>query len=196
MKQLLTLFFIGFITLTAYSQDDSFTGFAKGDTFISGTVGFSSSSQGEFSGNVFEFLPSVGYFLSDNIAGEITVIVGSTTLEQLNNKQTLTDLGIGLGATYFFTPANRFSFLIGGSLAYVNRKDKEDGFQDLTINSFAIGVSPGINYFVSDKFALRATLGAISYTNSKADFDGAEASNTFNLSLDLSDVNFGVIYKF
>ncbi|MNY83339.1 hypothetical protein D3C86_2260380 [compost metagenome] len=53
-----------------------------------------------------------------------------------------------------------------------------------------------MSYFVSSNFAIEAGLGVLNYTSEKPDVDGAEARNTFNLNLDLSNVNFGVVYKF
>ena len=60
---------------------------------------------------------------------------------------------------------------------------------------WSIAVAPGVNYFVSDCIALRASFGALSYASNKA--DGADdAATNFGLNLDLSDINFGITYKF
>src|SRR5690606_9273516 len=126
---------------------------------------------------------------------EFNLLVGSSKQEfgELEDKQS--QFGAGLGATYFFTPSSKFSFTVGAGVAYASSKEEEEGSDDFKVNSFGIAVAPGVNYFISDNFALRASIGALSYTSSKADFDGAEAINTFGLNLDLSDINFGLTYK-
>ncbi|MDG5491418.1 porin family protein [Psychroserpens sp. SPM9] len=186
----------GFTNVNA--QDENTTGgFTKGDVYVSGTVGFDSQSQDEAKNNNLNFSPSVGYFVSENIALEFNLLFGSQKQEVGDFEQKQSQFGAGLGATYFFTPGSQFSFTVGAGVAYVSSKEEEDGVDDdFKVNSFGIAVSPGVNYFVSDCFALRASIGALSYTSSKADFDGAEALNTFGLNLDLSDINFGITYKF
>lgn len=199
MKKLLLIATVVVFGFTANAQDENTTGgFAKGDVYASGTVGFNSAKQDEAKSNAFTFSPSVGYFINDNIALEATLIVGSNKIENGGPEEKTTSLGGGLGATYFFTPANQFSFTLGAGVSYVNSKSEIDvaDTDDEKVNTFAIAVAPGINYFVSDCIALRASIGALSYASSKADFDGAEALNTFGLNLDLSDINFGVTYKF
>ena len=197
MKKLLLMTAVavfGFANVSAQEEDTA--GFAKGDVYVSGTVGFTSASQDEVKQNNLNFSPSVGYFITDNIAAEFGLIVGSNKVENGDFERTLSDFGAALGANYFFTPSSKFSFIIGAGLTYVSTTDKEDGFEDVKVNTFAIAVAPGINYFVSSSFALRASIGALSYSSTKADIDGAEALNTFRLNLDLSNVNFGVTYKF
>ncbi|MBR9915272.1 MAG: porin family protein [Algicola sp.] len=199
MKKLLLMTAIavfGFTNVNA--QDENTTGgFAEGDVYVSGTVGFNSASQDEVKENNLTFSPAVGYFISDNIALEFNLLFGSQKQEVGDAEDKQSQFGAGVGATYFFTPSNQFSFTLGAGVAYVSSKEEFEGIDDeLKTNSFGIAVSPGVNYFVSDCLSLRASIGALSYTSSKADFEGAEALNTFGLNLDLSDINFGVTYKF
>lgn len=185
----------GFTNVNA-QEEESKGGFAKGDIYASGTVGFNSISQGDAKENEFTFSPAAGFFVNDNIALEFNLVVGSATSEFGGAEDKLNSFGAGVGATYFFTPADRFSFTTGLGVVYVNSKNEPAGGGEVKVDTFGVAVAPGINYFVSDCFALRASIGALSYTTSKADFDGAEAVNTFALNLDLSDINFGVTYKF
>ena len=186
---------LGFVNVNA--QDDSKGGFSEGDLFVSGSVGFNSTSQDEAKENSLNFSPSIGYFVSDNIAAEFGLIVGSNKFEEGDFESTNSNFGASLGATYFFTPSNQFSFTVGAGVSYVSSKSEIEGIDDESkVNSFAIAVAPGINYFISDQFALRASVGALSYSSSKADFEGAEAVNSFGLNLNLSDINFGIVYKF
>ncbi|WP_298902774.1 OmpW family outer membrane protein [uncultured Psychroserpens sp.] len=195
MKKLLLMTAVavfGFSNVNA--QDENTTGgFEKGDVYVSGTVGYNSTKEGDFKTNRFDFMPTVGYFVSENIALEANLIIGSS--EDADDDKTST-FGAGLGATYFFTPASQFSFTVGAGVAYTNAKFEPNGGTETKVNAFAIAVAPGLNYFVSDCFALRASIGALSYASAKPDVDGAESANAFGLNLDLSDINFGVTYKF
>ncbi len=198
MKKVLLMAAIAVFGLTNVNaqEDETTGGFAKGDFFASGTVGFNSVSQGEAKDNELTFSPAVGYFISENIALEFNLLVGSSKSEFAGAEDKLNSFGAGLGATYFFTPADRFSFTTGVGVAYINSKFEPAGGGELKNNTFAVAVAPGVNYFISDCFALRASIGALSYTSSKDDVDGAEAANSFALNLDLSDINFGLTYKF
>ena len=195
MKKLLLIAAVAVFGLTnVNAQDDNTTGgFAEGDIYASGMVGFNSSKQGDFKTNSVMFSPSVGYFISENIALELNLLVGSA--EDEDDDKT-SNLGAGLGATYFFTPASQFSFTVGAGVSYTNTKFEPNGGGEAKFNTFGFAIAPGLNYFVSDCIALRASIGALSYTSAKADADGAEALNNFGLNLDLTDINFGITYKF
>jgi len=195
MKKLLLMAAVavfGFSNVNA--QDENTTGgFAKGDVYASGSVGFSNTKVADFKSNDFNFSPAVGFFISDNIALEGSLTIGSG--EDFDEDKTST-FGAGIGANYFFTPESQFSFMVGAGVSYASTTFEPNGGEETKVNAFGIAVAPGIHYFVSDCFALRASVGALSYTSAKPDVDGAEAQNTFGLSLDLSDINFGVVYKF
>lgn len=168
-------------------------GFSNGDVYISGSAGFNSSKQGDFKSSGFNFSPSVGFFVTDNIALEANLLFGTSTNP---SDDKTTNFGGALGANYFFTPASQFSFTLGAAVSYTKSKFEPDGGDSQDANNVGFAIAPGINYFVSDHFALRATVGALSYSSSKLDQDGAEARNAFGLNLNLSNINFGVTYKF
>lgn len=194
MKKLLLSAAIAVLGLSQINAQDGTTGgFSNGDLYVSGSLGVNSSKQGDFKRNSLDFSPSVGYFVSDNIALEFNLLVGSTKDE---DDDKTSRFGAGVGATYFFTPASQFSFTIGAGAAYITDTNKPDGGPNSKYNTFGLAIAPGLNYFISDKFALRASIAALSYTSGKADFPGAEAENEFGLNADLSNVNFGVTYKF
>lgn len=194
MKKLLLVAAIAVFGFSANAQDEEKTaGFAKGDVYASGSVGFNTTKFGDSKSNNFTFSPAVGTFISDNIAIEVSALVGSS---EDSNEDKISTLGAGLGATYFFTPASQFSFAVGAGVSYANSKYEPNGGGESKVNTFGIAVAPGLNYFVSDCIALRASIGALSYTSAKGDEDNAESLNTFGLNLNLSDINFGVTFKF
>ncbi|MFT4611274.1 MAG: outer membrane protein W [Glaciecola sp.] len=195
MKKLLLIAAVavfGFSNVNAQDEKTTTGGFAEGDVYVSGTVGFNSSAFGDAKSNDLTFSPSVGYFISENIALEANLLIGSGE-NVLDTKRS--SFGGGLGATYFFTPSDQFSFTVGAGVNYASNKVEPDGGSEAKSNSFGIAVSPGLNYFVSDCFSLRASMGALSYRSEKE--DGADdAATSFGLNLDLSDIVFGIVYKF
>ncbi|QXP59126.1 outer membrane beta-barrel protein [Olleya sp. HaHaR_3_96] len=204
MKKLLftaAIAVLGFTSVNAQDEMTTVGGFEEGDVFVSGTVGFGSTSVADVDASSFSFSPSVGYFISDNIALELGLTVGSNKGYDFDgdldfSEDKSSSFGANLGANYFFTPDSQFSFTVGAAFAYQSDKFSPDGGEDASINTFGLAVSPGISYFVSDNFSLRASFGALSYDNAKGDWDDAEAVDTFGLNLDLSDIKFGVAYKF
>ena len=203
MKKLVlssVLAYFALLNVIAQEKETVSGGFAQGDTYVSGTLNYTSNtiSDTDYKDSEFTFSPSVGYFIDDNIALELALYVGSDSQDNgAGNESNYNSFGGGIGAVYFFTPDSKFSFTTGASLAYVSSKSEFNGIKsDDSYNVFSIGVIPGVSYFVSKAFALRASIGVLSYASGKSTADGALASNTFNLSLDLSEVNFGLTYKF
>jgi hypothetical protein len=78
MKKLLftpAVAILGFTSVTAQDEAKTF-GFAKGDLYASGKVGFSNAKQDEAKSSAFTFSPKVGCFMNENIALEAKLIFG------------------------------------------------------------------------------------------------------------------------
>lgn len=185
----------------ANAQDTPTKGFAKGDVFVSGSVGFGSEKTGELKSNVFNISPKAGYFVTENIAvgvklgytsGKDTNQVGPGTVEVKTNA-----FEAGAFGRYYFTPASQFSFFGELSAGFNSSKSEIEGVPgESKSNGFNVGLAPGISYFVSNNIALEATFGLLGYNTNKPDFDGAESTDTFNIGANLSDIRFGIVYKF
>lgn len=182
-------------------------GFANGDVFISGAVGYGTTSTGDISESQFTIAPRVGFFVSDNIAIGAEVGYISTTSDvtgfdpffgETSYELTTNTFAIGGFGRYYATPANDFSIFGQLSVAYATAKSETDieGSQAIKANGFNFGLAPGISYFVSDNLALEATFGVLGYTTLKPDYEGAESTDTFEIGLDMNDINFGILYKF
>lgn len=172
-------------------------GFSQGDLFLTGSVGYGNESTGDVKTNTFTFSPKAGYFVSENIAVGLSLAYTSTKDEAPGTPETTTNsFGLGAFGRYYFTPASQFS--IFGQLGVGMQSDKTEveGAGEAKSNGFNVGVAPGISYFVSEHFALEATFGILGYNTSKPDADGAESTDEFNFGLNMSDINFGIVYKF
>jgi outer membrane protein len=172
-------------------------GFANGDLYLTGTAGFNSSKTGDAKNDSFEVSPGLGYFITDNIAieGQLTFESGKTNsgVPGADDNKT-TGFGIAAGAKYFWTPASKFSLSIGANLSYMSTKN-DDGTTDFTEKEIGFNIPVGLHYFVSNDFAITSSWGGFGYSSNDNGGDGAEKTNSFNLGLDLSSINFGLIYK-
>ena len=180
----------------ANAQD---SGFAKGDAFISGAVGISSSKTGDFKESELNIVPRVGYFATDNIA--VGATIGFTSQKETNefgDDEQLSTIGFGVFGRYYATPASNFSLFgeLGVNYASAKFDDGIDGTDDDKANGFNIAVAPGVSYFISKHFAFEASIGVLSYGSVKPDADGAESTNSFEFGLGLEDLTVGLVYKF
>ena len=178
-------------------------GFNNGDAVITGSVGFSSQKTGDMKSNSFTLTPAVGFFVSDNIMIGGQLGYTSTTEDQdIFNDGDLYEVKtnafeVGAFGRYYATPKSDFSLFAELGIAYATAKQEVESFEgESKVNGFGIGFTPGISYFIGSNWAIEATIGELSYTSFKPDNDGAESTDTFTLNLDLSNITFGVLYKF
>lgn len=188
----------------ANAQETTITseGFKQGDAFISGSVGFSNQKNGDFKTNTFNVSPKAAYFVSNNIALGVSLGYNAIKQDNFDNgyyTQKNHSFNAGVFGRYYFTPANKFSFFAQLGADYFTTKTEVAVYNsETTVNGFNIQLAPAISYFVSNHFALEATFGILGYNTRKPndDFGGNNSTNTFNFGLNLSNINFGAVYKF
>ncbi|WP_395043782.1 outer membrane beta-barrel protein [Flavobacterium sp.] len=177
-------------------KEDSGAGFSNGDAYISGSFGINSTNDKntDIKTNGFDISPTVGYFFTDNIA--LGARIGFSSDKTDNSGTTTSDdstLSAGLFGRYYFTPASQFSVFTELGADYVTAKDK---ISNVKANGFGVNVSLGLNYFVSDNFAIEATYAGLNYASAKVDLPGAKNVSAFSLGGNLSSVSIGLLYKF
>lgn len=193
MKKLLltTCLFVAMTTLTAQTNE----GFNKKDVFISGSFGFESNTVKDgtvsTSTSAFSFSPMVGYFITDNIAIGGGFSFSNQPFEFDGDAFDVTSIGVRLMSRYYLNPGKKFSPFGHVSLGFgtINPELATEG----DINTFDLGFSPGINYFLNNHFSVEATIGRIGYSSLST--TGYSQSN-IGLNLNLSTVGLGVNYKF
>jgi outer membrane protein W len=197
------LLVFGFANAQDKAESNGGKGFSNGDVFVTGSVGYSSETTGDVKSNSFTVSPAVGFFVTENIAiGGMIGYESSTGDQDISGEGDFFEVktntfSIGAFGRYYATPASDFSFFGELGLAYATSKSEASDLDiESKANGFGVAVSPGVSYFISSNFALEATIGALSYSSMKPDFDGAEATNNFDLNLDLTNVTFGLVYKF
>ncbi len=166
-------------------------GFSKEDIFLEGNLKYSKME--DFMDNektVFEFTPSVGYFVNDDFALGLGLAYVS---EKLNDaKESAYGAGF-FGRYYFLDLGKRFKTYSQASFVYAKTKETD-------VKTIALGVDLGINYFVTERFAISFVLAnLVDYTY--ASYEG-ESSSNFNVNLNEFEnffgnhAKFGLTYKF
>ncbi len=153
----------------------------------------------------FQMIPKTGYAVSDNFI--IGLALGFVYIEEDNsvvdnsiNSSVSRNLSINPYGRKHYGLGRNFSLFIEGNVSYGRgwlRNNRENN--NASSNSFfGIGVSPGINYFVSKHFALEAILGRLGYSKSKYRWDYADHRNVttefLGFNLDSSTIYFGLTY--
>ena len=189
MKKIILTVAAVFALSFANAQDkkEGSAGFAKGDLYLTGEASLMNEKQGDVKTDGLTLSPGLGYFLTDNVALVGALEVGSSKDAAGDKTSTF---GLHAGVKYFWTPASQFSLSIGGELAYDTAK-----VGDVKTNTIGLMVPVGLHYFVSNNFAITSTWGGLNYSSEKVDVTGAEAKNTLGLKLDMSAINFGLLYK-
>lgn len=197
----------------ANAQEEAATsngGFAKGDMFMSGSFGINSTKMGDFKSSEFTIAPSFNYFVTDNISVGAKVGYASAKDAYMSSFEgealpydaavDYNKLTFGVMGRYYFTPASQFSlfgqFGVDYGISTITSFDDVSIDEDNKVNSLNLGLGLGVNYFVSKNFALEAGIGVLGYNTSKADYDGAESTDTFTFGANLTNINLGLIYKF
>ncbi|MFN3753567.1 outer membrane beta-barrel protein [Flavobacterium sp.] len=184
----------------AQDKKEGSEGFSKGDLYLSGTFNFASEKTGDFKTDQFTIAPGLGYFLSENLAieGSLAYLSGKDVVDVTGDGDFFevknSGFGINAGVKYFWTPASKFSLSVGGNISYVSVKSEIEGF-DSTSKIIGVNVPVGLHYFVSNSFAITSSWGGFGYSSNDNGGDGAEKTTGFNLGLDMSTINFGLIYK-
>ena len=100
---------------------------------------------------------------------------------------------------YYMTPASKFSFFGELAVNYGTSKTEVEtplGDIESKSNGFGVQVAPGVSYFLNSNLAIEATFGALKYNTVDPDAEGADSTDSFELGLNLRDINFGIVYKF
>lgn len=187
------------LTFANAQEGDSNGGFAQGDLFATGSIGFNSDKMDDAKGSNFYFRPEVGYFLTENIALGLGLDFGSAKndgLDAYSDTYKTNNFNAEVFGRYYFTPESQFSLFGQLGIGFGNVKMENGAGNEMKVNTFGINAGLGANYFLTNNWALQAGWAVLGYNSAKLDAPGAEAYNSFGLNVDLSAINFGVLYKF
>ncbi len=174
-------------------------GFTKGDTFIIGSIGILQQKSDDVKSTGFSAGTAVGHFVSQNIAlgAGITYLSQNTEAGNFSPENKQNAVSGNLFGRYYFTPQNKFSIYGQLAASYNNYKRETAGETSETSHGFAVSAGPGFNYFITPHLALISSVGFLSYSTSTYEANGNSTDNSgFGLNLDISNIYFGLAYKF
>ncbi|VXC36373.1 conserved exported hypothetical protein [Flavobacterium sp. 9AF] len=202
MKKLLFAAAAVFAFSFANAQEEGSTfGFAQGNVIVEGNLGFSSTNNKntETKESSFVFNPKAGYFLTDKFALGLELSVGSDKTKVAGtDTDKNSNFGAGVfGRYYFLDLGARFKTYAEAGVGFNSGKK---GLADAKYSGVGAGAGLGINYFLTENFAINFALTDIlSYSSNKN--DGEKAVSEFNGNVNVFDnffttTTFGLTYKF
>ncbi|AUC76779.1 outer membrane beta-barrel protein [Olleya sp. Bg11-27] len=201
---------LGFTSVNAQDEMTTVGGFEEGDVFVEGNFGFGSTNDKntEIKTSSFDFNPKVGYFLSDELAVgvELSLNTDKTTDDVADSENKNNTFGAGVFARYYFLElGKRFKTYGEFGVDFDSSKNEQtvaSTSSEFKTNGFGAGLGLGMNYFVTENFAINFGLTDIlAYRSDKADVDGAEAVTSFGSNVNVfnnffATTQFGVTWKF
>ena len=195
----------------AQEVENSNFGFSKGDIVVEGALQFGTTNDKntEIKTSNLGFTPKAGLFVTDKTMVGVELGIGSakTTNDILNTEVKSNSMSIGVfGRYYFLELGERFKTYGELGLGYQTAKGEVSTplgtVKDNDVNTIGVGLSVGMNYFLTPNMAVSFTLAdVLSYGTSKVDAEGAKAQTEFNGNLNVLNNIFatptiGLMYKF
>lgn len=189
MKQLITIALLGLASTTAFAQ----TPLTKGKGLLTGSIGYHYQNYGnQNSLSVFNFSPSIGVFVADNLVLGANLVIQTTSQSQYgyspigspsSSEFTSTAFAVGPFARYYhFVGGDKFAFFGQGGLGYLRaRNGANQGYLNLT---------PGITFFPISRFGIEGSLRGLSFAS---DFNN---TSVLDLGISLRDIQLGAVYYF
>lgn len=189
-------------------------GFAQGDIIVEGNLSFGTSTDEvdtyEEKNSNFNFNPKAGYFISDKFAVGIELGVGSSKYEETDTgysyEETANSFNGGVFARYYFLElGKRFKTYAEAGVGFGSEKWENDGEEVRKDTGFGVGVDLGINYFVTERFAINFGLtDLLSFNSTKSEYPGTDVeptNNSFNGNFNVFNnffqtAQFGLTWKF
>jgi hypothetical protein len=179
MNKLFALAFLGLTSSIAHAQTTPLT---KGRGLLSGSIGYQSVKQvGIDSRDLFNFTPTVGYFVADNLAlglnGNLQIYGGNSSFGQ---------------NIYSVGPFARYYRFVGGSDKFALYGQGSVGYSHYSggYNLGYVGITPGLAFFPIPRFGLEASLRGLSYSGNFND------THSFDFGFGLQNIQFGAAYYF
>ncbi|MEZ4802747.1 MAG: outer membrane beta-barrel protein [Gelidibacter sp.] len=169
-------------------------GWNKGDISLSAKFAYNSTKEGDNKENSFKVMPCLGVFVTDDIeiGGQLGYM--STKYEVDGDEvDKYSTFSVGAYGNYYFSPKLQFTPFAGVNFDYMSTNYDTD---DYKVTGFEGSLSVGFNYWLSDCFVLQASLGALGYSTTKPDFDGADSRNEFFTAFNTKRVRFGAAFRF
>ena len=143
MKGVIVVLALFLVHALSYAQSPT----GKGTYTVGGSASFSSQTYDNMLNDISEFIvnPQLGYFFADNFYSAISINYYRLSTRDI----VLYQLGVGPAVRYYFS-TEKIKPFIGLGYNYIKYTDSG--------NSSEIKISGGVNYFVTEYFALEASI--------------------------------------
>lgn len=179
---------------------------AKGTTYISGQVGYEGKKDNntDVSTDTFKIIPTVGYFVSNDIAVGLGVgyqnASETTKFTTGEAKESISAFVVEPFVRKYWNLGEKLYFFgqLSVPMAFGTYKEEVTGMdtQKVNANSFGVSIKPGLDYVINKNWSVEATIGNFGYNTSKVDMEGAKSVDNYGFGLNFSNVGFGVKYFF
>ena len=222
MKKTLLSLTMALLATVAFGQIE------QGTKFLGGNFSYASGSSETTSGgttvdgpesSMFEIAPSFGYMVSDNIGVGIRIGFGSETdtetgtdfSDPLNpvdfedeDKTSTTEIGL-FGRYYADVAGDNLFFHIDlgldfgfGTQTNTFTSGGTSTESEVDLNSLRVGLTPGFDYFIGEKWAIEANWGFLGYESNGTEAEGGfeTSASGFGIGFDFTDFNIGARWYF
>ena len=208
-----------FTFISAHAQDDTTQDqtttdkltFAKGSNLLNAGLFFNTRKIDNNLGAqeerfIFGANTAYGYAINDNLFIGLGLGYVNRTTDFFDNFGDTTErknyeFNIFPYIRYYKGIGKRLAIFGQGEVLYSTGKEEVNGMETLELNTFFVGIRPGLTYMLSKNFALEITVGAIGYTSRNVEnsmgIDPVESdTNEFGVLLNFEDLIFGLSYYF
>jgi Outer membrane protein beta-barrel domain len=161
-------------------------GFSKGTMFAGGSISMvydtwdHDDSDDNITLSIFSIQPTLGYFITPNIAIESVLMATKSNWDFGNTEIAFMDYGVGIGA-YYYIPRDAFYIYLGGQAVFVMR-DVDDGDTTTTASLIAKG---GVLYMLTKSIGMEVGVEFLVYAGSSQDSDDTNDSDLSGYSIAL-----------
>lgn len=158
--------------------------------YIGGSLGFETSKRSEDTDNLttWSVIPEIGYKINNLLSVGLQLGYVSQELYKDNKSE-----------SFIVSPYTRLTFIKSGfarffidcGATYTAYADDKD--EDSNEFTWGVGIRPGVIFAASEKVNFVAKLGYLGYSKNSDDLGGG---SEFGLSIDNTDLSFGVFYNF
>lgn len=165
---------------------------AQNNIYVGGSVGFQQTKQAGDKTTTINFMPEVGYNLSEKLAIGTTIGVDYTK----QNDRKFTVVEFAPYARYTFLRSGIVSVFCDGGVDLGFGKASVDGESGKTAVTYGIGIKPGVSLTVNENFGFVAHVGFFGYNGAnKAAKDGGYPTKA-GFNLNGNDLSIGFYYNF
>lgn len=150
MKKLIVVLFAFIFSVSISAQSP----ISKGSFTVGGSISYSSETfeKQDTDYSIFRFNPQFGYFFVDNFYTAISITYNNYSWGKYSTDQ----VGLGPAIRYYFD-AEKLKPFIGVAYGYLKQTDEGDDDDD-KITSSEWRLTAGADYFITESFALEASL--------------------------------------